>query len=385
MAIISRGELRALLTADGEPAVSIYMPTHRTGDILQDPIRLKNLLRVAEERIVNSGVRPPEAVRLLAPAQNLLPDTYFWQHQSDGLALFIAPGVFHSYRVPQAFPELLVIGRRFHVKPLLPLFSTDGLFYVLALSQKRVVLLQCTRDSMRQITPESVPESLAEALRYDQPEKQTQIHEVGSAIPALGGKPAATFHGAGVSADYEKTNILRFFQMIDRGLHEVLREENAPLVLAAVEYLHPIYRQANTYQHLIREGIEGSPQDAKLEVLHQEAWRLAEPYIMRDINEALTQYQGASGTGRAVSDVEQVVLASWDKRVSVLFVAADTQQWGMFDQEKRAARLLEKQEPGSEDLLDFSAAHTLINGGAVYTLEPEKVPDRNPAAALLRY
>ncbi len=197
MAIISRGELRALLEADGEPAVSIYMPAHRTGDITEDPIRLKNILRAAEERLVGGGMRSPEALQLLAPARDLLPNTDFWQHQSDGLALFMAPGVFRSYRVPCSFPELLVTGSRFHVKPLLPLFSTDGLFYVLALSQKRVVLLQCTRDSMRQITPESVPESLAEALRYDEPERQLQLHEGSSGTPVTGGRPAAIFHGHG--------------------------------------------------------------------------------------------------------------------------------------------------------------------------------------------
>jgi hypothetical protein len=41
------------------------------------------------------------------------------------------------------------------------------------------------------------------------------------------------FHGLGASADDEKGGLLRYFRAIDRGLHEMLREERAPLMLAA--------------------------------------------------------------------------------------------------------------------------------------------------------
>ena len=42
-------------------------------------------------------------------------------------------------------------------------------------------------------------------------------------------------------------------------------------------------------------------------------------------------------------------------------------------------------EPDDEDMLDFAAIHTLLNGGTVYTVEPEEVPDEALAAAIFRY
>jgi hypothetical protein len=39
----------------------------------------------------------------------------------------------------------------------------------------------------------------------------------------------------------------------------------------------------------------------------------------------------------------------------------------------------------SEDLLDLAAIQTLLNGGTVYTIEPEAVPDGSAIIALLRY
>ena len=51
-------ELEPLLEANEEWLVSLYMPTHRGGaEIEQDPIRWKNLLRTAEERLEKKGMR----------------------------------------------------------------------------------------------------------------------------------------------------------------------------------------------------------------------------------------------------------------------------------------------------------------------------------------
>jgi hypothetical protein len=38
-----------------------------------------------------------------------------------------------------------------------------------------------------------------------------------------------------------------------------------------------------------------------------------------------------------------------------------------------------------EDLLDFAAVQTFLNGGTVYAVEPEKVSAETPLAAVLRY
>jgi len=358
--------------------VSIYMPTHRTGDIEQDPIRLKNLLREAAGQLVDYGISMSDAGGLLEPAEQLLPDSHFWQHQGDGLAIFISPGIFRYYRLPCSFQELVVVTERFHIKPLLLLFSEDGIFYILAVSQNQVRLLQCTRYHVRELTPESVPSNLAEALKYDQPEKQHQFHTTGP-----GGLIIS--HGHGVSKDYDKVSILRYFQQVDRGLHEVLREEHSPLIVAAVDYLHPIYREANTYHYLLDEGIKGNPDGLSEEALQEQAWAIVQPYFERGRTEALERYREAITKGLATNNLKQAVQAAYDGRVSTLFVATGVQQWGQFDPEHRKIRLYKERKPGVQDLLDFATANTLTKGGNVYAVEPEQVPGETSVAALFRY
>jgi len=378
MKTLSSDELSVLIERPQEMGVSIYMPTHRTGDIEQDPIRLRNLLREADGQLVDYGISISDAGGLLEPAEQLLPDSHFWQHQGDGLAIFISPGIFRYYRLPYSFQELAVVTERFHIKPLLPLFSEDGVFYILAVSQNQVRLLQCTRYHVREVTPESVPSNLAEALKYDQPEKQHQFHTTGP-----GGLTIS--HGHGVSKDYDKVNILRYFQQVDRGLHEVLRGEHSPLVLAAVDYLHPIYAEANTYHYLLDEGIKGNPDGLSEQVLQEQAWAIVQPYFERGRTVALEEYAEAITRGLATNDVKQAILAAHDGRVSTLFVATGVQQWGQFDPERRKIRLYKERSPGSEDLLDLAAVNTLKKRGIVYTVEPEQVPGETSVAALFRY
>ncbi|MBI2832635.1 MAG: hypothetical protein HYX79_10310 [Chloroflexi bacterium] len=383
MAILSIDELRTIIKGPGEgKGVSLYMPTNRTGDTEQNSIRFRNLLRAAEERLVASGARPADARRMLKPARGLLSDAAFWQHQGDGLAVFLSQEVFKHYSLPSSFQELVVAAERFHVKPLLPLFR-DGLFYVLAVSMGKVMLLQCTRDSLRVVTPESVPTNLAEALRYDQTEKQQKVHIVATpGGPGRGG--AVSGYGEG-STDGLKDSALRYFQQVNRGLHEVLKEERAPLVVAGVDYIQAIYREANTYPHLLSDGVKGNVDEMTPEALHQQARVVVKPYFERDEIAALARYNKALGTGLATGDLEQAVLAAYVGRVYILFVALDAQQWGKFDAAQHKVVLHQKAEPGDEDLLDFAAVYTLTKGGSVYAVAREKMPGGSPVAAIYRY
>jgi len=375
---LSVEELEMLMQTTADPAISIYMPTQRTGDTEQNQIRLKNLLRDTGNQLLDYGLRSPDAHSLLEPAHQLLPDLSFWQYQADGLAVFASSDTFRHYRLPRSFGELAIVSERFHVKPLIPLFSEDGVFYVLALSQSRARLLQCTRYNVQEVTPADVPSGREEALQYDDPEKQHQFHTTGP-------RGSTMFHGHGVASDFDKDNTLRYFHRVERGVQEVLSDEHAPLVIAAVDYLHPIYREASKYRYLLDEGIEGNPDDLSDKELQEQAWTVVQPHFERGRAEALDVYGESLAGGLATNDLKEAVLAAYDGRVATLFVATGIQQWGKLDEESRKILLYEERRPGLEDLLDFAAVHTLTKKGNVYAVAPEEVPGETAIAAILRY
>jgi len=117
--LLTRDDLSNLMEPREGWCVSIYQPTHRAGsEIQQDPIRFKNLLTEAEERLESTGMRSADARRMLEPAGKLLSDSMFWQHQGDSLAVFIADGFLEWYHLPVQVDEMAVVNRRFHLKPL---------------------------------------------------------------------------------------------------------------------------------------------------------------------------------------------------------------------------------------------------------------------------
>lgn len=382
MNAVSRDELKTLMGKHQGFCISIFMPTFRTGaESQQNQIRFKNLLRRAEEKLLASGLRPQEIKTLLEPAQALPGNVLFWRKQSDGLALFLSTDLFRSFCLPEPFDESITVADHFHVRPLLPLFGGDRRFYLLALSQNEVRLFEGTGQNIQETELESVPKSIAEALQIDEFDKQVRFR-AGSAGSAAG-MAMVSGHG-GVAAD-TKENLLKYFRLIDRGLHDLLRDEHAPLILTGVEYLFPIYREANSYPRLIEEGIPGNPEGLSAEALHRSAMKIVTPYFQQAGNEAADQYRQSSGTGLTSSDLGEIVPAAVHGRVGILFVASGRRLWGSFDAESGAVERHEEMGDGSEDLLEIASIQTFLNGGRVFILSPEKMPDTGDLAALFRY
>jgi hypothetical protein len=379
---LSREELKSLIQKQEGLHISLYMPTYQAGtDTQQNLIRCKNLMREAEERLRAAGFRTPEIHTWLEPIQQLVADHTFWQHQSHGLAIFRDVERFRVYRLPLAFEELVVVAERFHLKPLLSLLTGDGQFYVLALSQNAVRLLQCTRHHLHTVQLENVPQSLAEALKYDDSEKQLQFH---TGTPGGGGRRAAMYHGQGIGED-AKDNIRGYFRQIDRGVQEVISDDNAPLVLAGVDYLLPLYHEVSSYTHVVADGITGNPDDLRAETLHERAWPLVEPRFHQAQEDARAHYERYVGSARASHDLATIVPAAYDGRIDTLFVAVGIQQWGTFDPQTRNVHIHHEATPHDEDLLDVAAVQTFINSGTVYAITPDNMPGEHHVAAVFRY
>jgi len=387
MDILTRTELEQLMRKEQQWCVSIYMPTHRTGaETQQDPIRLKNLLGEAEKHLSARGVSTRDVQKMLEPVSEFLQDSYFWQHQSDGLAIFLSSDNVRSYRLPLNFEELVVVMDHFHIKPLLPLFTGDGQFYILALSQNEVRLLNCTRYSVSEVDIGQVVGSLDEAIPSDDHQVNLQLHTSGAAR-GMTGDVSVTFHGQGGGHESAKNDILCYFRLVADGLTEFLQGDQVPLVLAAVEYLLPIYKEANTYPNLIDMVIKGNPELLSADELHKSAWDIIRPLFQAAQEEAVAHYQQLAGQAseRVADTLEKIVPAAYQGRVETLFVAAGAQQWGVYNPVTDEIELHDQIESGDEPLLDLAAVQTYLKGGIVYAVVPEKVPGGTSAAAVLRY
>jgi Bacterial archaeo-eukaryotic release factor family 3 len=200
------------------------------------------------------------------------------------------------------------------------------------------------------------------------------------------GSRGALFHGHGAGADVAEKRIAEYFRLIDKGVREALaHQEQGPLLLAGVESMLALYREVNTYPNLVPEMISGNPDGISQSELHEKALAILAPYFDKPRQAAVARYQELAGTGLTATAIEQIAPAAYAGRVESLFVTVGIQQWGRFDPTSQAVALSDESESGNEDLLDFSAMHTLLNGGSVYAGTRDRVPGQDAVAAVLRY
>ncbi|MBN2548888.1 MAG: hypothetical protein JXB15_07010 [Anaerolineales bacterium] len=363
--------------------ISLFMPTHRSGeDTRQDPIRMVNLLRQAEEQLIEKGMRTVDARTMLEPARKLEGYSPFWRHLNDGLAMYLAEGVFRYYALPMPFEEQLIVAEHFYIKPLLPLLSGDGRFYVLALSQNEVRLLEGSRYSVGEVDLEGAPSSLAELLGDEKRDKQLQFHTRGS---SGAGKRPAMFFGHGEAEEQAKQDILRYFRLIDAELRGLLPIEGTPLVLAGVDYLLPLYRSISSYPYLLEDGITGNPEQLSDKQLHEPAWKIVAPYFQEIQHKARTRFYELKDTGQTSINLEEIIPAAYHGRVDHLFVALDVQRWGKYTPDLHQVSIHPEAQPGDEELLQFASNYTILNGGSVFAVEKERLPGEGILAAIYRY
>jgi hypothetical protein len=383
MDIVTTKELRQLIDHQTGPCVTIYMPTHVAGASgKQDPVRLKNLLRRAENELVTLGLRRPEALEFVEPIRQLPDDPVFWAHRDQGLALFLAEDFFRRYRLPVVFDESLAVNRRFLVNPLIPLLSGRDLFFVLALSQNQVRLLRGWKYGLQEMIVPEMPAGIREALNFDEVERGAQVH---SAMRGDRGKQAAVFHGHGGERETVKVDVEQYFRLVDRALAPVLREESAPMVLVGVDYLLPIYRDVTGYGHIIHEQVAGNPEQLNAEQLHEKCWPIIRPHVEHQSRLTTARFQKFAGTGKTSDDIRQIVPAAVQGQIDSLMIDTRRPQWGSFDPQTNTVEVHESASPGDDDLADYAAVHTLLRRGTVFAVTADELPTAEPVAAIFRF
>lgn len=395
---ITRDDLASLLQPQEGLTISLYHPTVQPAvEPEENSLHLKNLLARAKNELVERGVARAEIDELLAPAIDLLDERTFWQHQLKGLALFLTRGGMRYWRLPFEVDEIVSIGDSVHLKPLLPVLNLQGHFFVLALAQDRVQMYRATEHSIEEIDLEQwgVPTSLMEALRYDDLQKpDSQHHPVtgpgrGQANEAIAGEApnqrTHAFHGHGEDGEGQRTQIRRFFNVLDDGLAKPLASETAPMVLVGVEYLRPIFKEVTSYNHVLDRGVDGNPEGFRPDEIHAKTWAVVQPHFRERIRDAKDRYNAGVVRGTGSDDLADVLAGAYEGRVGVLFALRRAEVWGIFDPAARRAEVHAERGPGDVDLTDLACRQTLATGGEVFVVEEADMPSATPVAAVYRY
>jgi len=382
MQILTTRELQGLVGQHQPPCLSLYLPTHRyRPGTEQDRIRFKNLLAQAAS-LLSEKYPGRDVGKLLAPIE-ALSTTDFWQHQEDGLAIFSSADMFAHYRLPVGVPEIVVVSNTFHTKPLVGYLQANRHYFVLALSQNEVQLYEGTPHTLDRVEIESLPHELRDLM--SEPGARPYLSVRGG---AGGSGQSEIHHGHGGGDEDSKRELTKYFRAIDRALWPILRDERAPLVLAAVSYYHPLFLAASRYPYILGEGIEGNVERMSTDELREAAWRLVSAYEANVEGELLGQYERALPSGRASNVLPDIAKAVAQGRVRGLLHEAGKTVWGRVDPDTGEVVVHEKQQQQDTedaDIIDDLCEMTLLKGGEVFEIAPNEALQGSPLAAIYRY
>lgn len=379
--LLTGESVRELATTGEGPRVSISMPTYRHGpDTLQGPVRLRQLLDEAEQRLrQHHGLDQAASDELLAPARELMRDDDFWQHQAEGLVIYLAPDRHHRYRVPAELPEGVVVGQAFRLRPLVPLLDGDGTFHILSLSQEELRLYEASRLSIRELELDGMPTSIHEAIAQDDPDGLRTRHGNGA-----NGRASVHGHGGG-AAERDKHDFERYVRAIDPGIRRHTGDGRHPLVLACLGHKVPVFRSLTKHPNVLERGVEGNPVGRKATELHAAAWEIAGPRLGGAVARDWERYRQLEGEGtdRTTCDIVDVIGRANEGRVETLFVAAGERVLGTVDPAAQTVR--RGDAPDAEDLVDAAITLTVRGRGTVHAIDAGELPLDCPVAAILRY
>lgn len=382
MNILDIETFKELYNHKGENLVSLYMPSHVSGDhTKENPIRLKTLLNNAKRKLLEKGLTEDHIENLISPAQVLLDDNEYWKKQKGGLAIFIDDNFSRVFRLPCAFEERVFVNNRFLLKPLIPLLGNLNEFYVLQLSKNESKLYKGTKFNFLEVNIPGMPRSIDDLDLVKERQQSLQFHSGGE------GNKSPMYHGQASVKDFEKERVKSFFKTINSSLQKYFTKKKVPLIVASVNYYFPLYKEINTYPYLSDKFIEGSYDKSTEALLHTKSLELIKDELEESNIKTIEEYKSLANTGKTSSIITELPILAYEGRIKTLLITQDSEVWGSISEDMLNVEIINDHtaDDNAEDILDITANETVINKGEVYIIDKDDMPEEALACAILRY
>jgi hypothetical protein len=295
----------------------------------------------------------------LNPVRELLDSEKTWGR---GVVLYRSADLFQHFQVDHLSEDFVTVGERFELRPLLSLMARDQEVYVLALSQKHTRLLRFANRRAEEVPlPERTPRSLQDWMQTSTPDHVMENRA--TAGPGSGSSKGVMF-GTNSDDDREPEYLSHFFKAVDKGVHEVLKNGSAPLILAGVEFELPLYRRENSYTHLVEQAIHGAPDGMGHGELEKRVLELTDTRFSAPLQKILNEFEGYRNKSHVMFSPHQVLQASKEGRVRTLLIHGNAPQ---------------------DEKFNIAAIETLNHKGEAYEVPPGEMPEGAAIAAVLRY
>lgn len=365
--IPSRDDIEMLASFRASECISIYLPTSPvTLDNPENRLALKNEASAALKQVANLGVRTPQIAVLEDIFDDIISDSEFWAHQANSLAVFVSDERVFTFRLPNQLSAMTEVADRFYIKPLLRAVTVPQTAFVLALAQGSVRLVE--------VSP-NMP-----AFTVPVPDMPTDIASAAGKSSVLDRSPSGRIQGD----EGRKVRMRQYARKVDAALRSMLVGREVPLILAAAPPLEPIYRQVNTYPHLVGETLEGNPETTSDADLASAARAILDKLNAEYLADMRERFGDLESNGLASRDLHYVAKAATYGVVSTLMFDIDAFVAGAIGDDGKVT-IAEENDAIAYGVIDEIVRRALATGAKVVAARAADLPDGASVAALLRY
>jgi Bacterial archaeo-eukaryotic release factor family 3 len=346
------------------PCLTITLPTHRTWpDNKQDPIRVKNLVTEATNRLL--GEFPKREVGPLLERLDAVVAGIDYKYTLDGLVLAVTKDLAREYVLPFGLAERVVVDDTFFTRDLVRALNRTRRYWVLSLSEQPTRLYSATREHLEEVTTGGFP----------------MLH-------VLPGGEAPLPGGPGINRSRHRDDRHRqFFRAVDKALSTFMAEDPLPLALAGVARYQAFFREVTSRQGEIIGTLSGSYDHMTAHDLGRHIWPPVSEGFAARRREVLQQLDAAAGQDRLASTLGEVWRQATMGRADLLVVEdgfhqpARPDDMGLLD--------LQVDDPGApgvmDDAVDEVITTVLAKGGRVVFVEDGELAQYGRIAVMLRY
>lgn len=349
------------------PAVSLFIPTHRTfPDNEQDSIALKNAISDLEKRLLDNFTKREIEPLLSSINQELTNHDH--NYNLDTLAIFATNDGTKVFKFPFKTPTRTTIDESFALRDLVREMNSSVQYYILVASRTNARLFEIFNDQL--VYEFDHKESLQNS---NFPLENTTLYTTNSADRA--------------NSITEENYLKEFLNRVDKSVQEVYKKNPLPLFVVGNTQTISSYQQICDNPSIIVGTVTNSANlDAEARFIIEETQSAVNVYKDSLGQEALNEISKTKNDNLLMEDLSDIYRASTEGRIDTLFIRKGYVQAAHVDKDLHVT--LESDgfaNSTTDDIVNDILEVVLQNRGLVKFIESDYFPERSNLLAKLRY
>ncbi len=359
----------------GNICVSVIVPTHRLSpERRTDQLEVERAISKAKENLqykYNANDTDP-----LIKAMDELYDTIDFNHNTDGIGIFVSPHVKHLEHFAFPVKEKVIVADNFEIRDLLYQVNYSHPYYLLFLTEKGARLFEGELNRLTEVKGTDFPKEYTDEYLYEHASRGT------------------SYVGYAFLKDFEKDKSVmeeirheQFFKKVDELLNAYLVDDT-PLLVTAVSKELSWFEKVSKHKKLIAATIEGNYTYNDYPDLPNHVWDKYKAFVDEKINMLIKDYKEKIGEKLGVEGLEEVWNAAKEGRGFKLLVEKDFRKPGFVDKENESKLYLHPPKilhKTLADAVDDIIETVLEKNGKVYFTDNDVLKDHHHIALITRY